>query len=198
MREEILYLSSAAVSDAASLGFIGCGVQARSHLVALRQVLPRLSRVVAYSRSDASAQAIAAAARSMGLAAETTHVPREAVTGIDVVVSSVPAAPGLAAFLDPDWLAAGSFVSAVDLGRTWLREGLTRLDHLATDNREQSEAVGREGRLASAGPFASDLADLASRAHPGRKSPGERVMFLFAGDALADLAAARVLYQTAQ
>jgi ornithine cyclodeaminase/alanine dehydrogenase len=184
--------------DSTSLGFIGCGVQARSHLVALRQVLPRLSRVVAYSRSDASAQAIAAAARSMGLVAETTRVPREAVTGIDVVVSSVPAAPGLAAFLDPDWLAPGSFVSAVDLGRTWLQEGLARLDHLATDNREQSEAVGREGRLASAGPFATDLADLASRAHPGRKSLSERVMFLFAGDALADFAAARVLYQTAQ
>ncbi|HUK09046.1 MAG TPA: hypothetical protein VLX09_14320 [Stellaceae bacterium] len=183
--------------DSESIGFIGCGVQARSHLAALRSVLPRLSRIRAYSRSEASARALVETARGMGLAGETTRAPKDAVVGVDVIVTSVPAAPGFSAFLDPDWLAPGGFASAVDLGRTWFREGLARLDHLATDNRQQSEAVGREGRLASAGPFASDLADLASGSHPGRKHAQERIMFLFAGDALADLAAARVLYETA-
>jgi len=183
--------------DAESLGFIGCGVQARSHLAALMPLLPRLRRVVAYSRGEASAEAMAKVARDIGLDAVATRTPREAVAGMDVVVTTVPAAPDFAAFLDPDWLAPGSFVSAVDLGRTWFREGIARLDHIATDNREQSEELGRVGRLASAGPFASDLAELASGAHPGRRNPSERTMFLFGGDALADLAAARVVYETA-
>jgi ornithine cyclodeaminase/alanine dehydrogenase-like protein (mu-crystallin family) len=36
--------------DSASIAFIGCGTQARSHLAALADVLPGLSRVAAYSR----------------------------------------------------------------------------------------------------------------------------------------------------
>ena len=183
--------------DAQSLGFVGCGVQARSHLSALRQVLPRLRRVVAYCRSEASARAIADAARALQLEGIATPVPREAVDGIDVVVTTVPAAPGFAPFLDADWLAPGSFVTAVDLGRTWFRDGIGRLDHIATDNREQSEELGRVGRLVCAGPFDSDLAELAGGVHPGRRHAGERIMFVFGGDALADLAGARTVYERA-
>ena len=151
--------------DAESIGFVGCGVQARSHLAALRRVLPRLRRVVAFSRSEASAAGIAEAARAAGMEAETTRDPRAAVAGLDLVVSSVPAAAGLAAFLDPDWIAPGAFVSA--------------------------------GKLVTAGSFHADLAELASGAKSGRRHPRERIFFVFAGDAIADLAAARIIYEAA-
>src|SRR5262245_55016508 len=38
-------------ADSVSIGFIGCGVQARSHFDVLRLVLPDLKEVVACSRS---------------------------------------------------------------------------------------------------------------------------------------------------
>ncbi|HVM77527.1 MAG TPA: hypothetical protein VMU06_00815 [Stellaceae bacterium] len=183
--------------DAQSIGFVGCGVQARSHLAALRRVLPRLRRAVAFSRSAASAAALAAEARAAGMEAETTRDPRAAVTGLDVIVSSVPAAAGLAPFLDPEWMAPGAFASAVDLGRTWKAEPIARLDIVATDDRAQSETLGREDKLVTSGPFHADLAELASGKFPGRRSPRERAFFVFAGDALADLAAARVVYEAA-
>jgi len=40
-------------ADSVSIGFIGCGVQARSHFDVLRLVLPDLKEVVACSRSAA-------------------------------------------------------------------------------------------------------------------------------------------------
>ena len=183
--------------DAESIGFVGCGVQAHSHLAALRRVLPRLHRVVAFSRSEASAAQIAEAARAAGMKAETTRDPRAAVAGLDVVVSSVPAAAGLTPFLDPDWIAAGAFVSAVDLGRSWKAEPIARLDLVATDDRGQSEALGSAGKLVTSGPFHADLAELVSGAKSGRRHVRERVFFVFAGDAIADLAAARIVYEAA-
>jgi ornithine cyclodeaminase/alanine dehydrogenase-like protein (mu-crystallin family) len=41
-------------ADSVSIGFIGCGVQARSHFDVLRLVLPDLKEVVACSRSAAT------------------------------------------------------------------------------------------------------------------------------------------------
>ena len=189
---------SLARADAATIGFIGCGVQARTHLAALRRVLPGLVRVVACSRSERSAELFAEEARAQGLDAQTTRAPREAVEGLDVVVSSVPDAPGSAPFLDPDWLAPGAFVSAVDLGRSWRAEAIRSIEILATDNHRQSEALGRAGKLPFAGPYDADLAELATGAKRGRTGASERAMFLFAGDALADLAAARLVYEAAR
>lgn len=193
-----LAASRLANPDAASIGFVGCGLQARSHLAALRRVLPHLARVVAFSRTAVSAERFAAAARAQGLAAEATLSPRAAVEHLDVVVSSVPDADGLTAFLDPRWLAPGAFASAVDLGRSWRAESIRDLDIVATDDRRQSEMLGRAGKLAFPGPFDADLAQLTTGARPGRSSADERAMFVFAGDALADLAAARLVYETAR
>jgi ornithine cyclodeaminase/alanine dehydrogenase-like protein (mu-crystallin family) len=184
-------------SDVESIGFIGCGVQARSHLAALQRILPRLRRVVAFSRTEASAAKFAGEARAAGLQAEATRDPGAAVSGLDVVVSSVPAAADLVPFLDPDWIAPGAFVSAVDLGRSWKAKPIARLDLVATDDRAQSEALGRAGKLVTAGPFHADLAELVSGANPGRRDARARALFVFAGDAVADLAAARVVYEAA-
>jgi ornithine cyclodeaminase/alanine dehydrogenase-like protein (mu-crystallin family) len=184
--------------DSTTIGFIGCGVQARSHLAALRRVLPRLSRMVACSRSEATAERFAAEAREAGLVAETTRDPRRAVEDLDVVVTTVPAAAGLAAFLDPAWLAPGSFAAAVDLGRSWVADGLGRLDLLATDEHEQSRVLGASGKLAHGGPYHADLAGLVTGKEPGRSDPGQRAMFLFAGHSLADLAAAEAVLEAAR
>jgi ornithine cyclodeaminase/alanine dehydrogenase len=181
---------------ARSIGFVGCGVQARSHLEALRRVLPRLERVVAFSRSAASAEQFVAAARAAGMAAAVTGSAREAVEGIEVVVTTVPDAPGFEPFLEPAWLNPGALAIAVDLGRSWRPDGLRALDIIATDDREQSEVLGRAGKLAYPGPFGADLAELVAAGR--RTTPSTRAMFLFAGDARADIAAAALVYDEAQ
>lgn len=187
---------SLARPDSTAIGFIGCGIQAHSHLDALRLVLPRLSSVTAYSRTQDSARRLANAARKLGMNAQTAHDPQAAVDGMDVVVTSVPEG-GTLEFLDTAWLAPGAFASAVDLGRSWRRATLRQADILATDEHEQTRAVAAMGRMAFAGPYDADLADLTTGAHPGRRSKEQRAMFVFSGHALADLAAAQVVYETA-
>ncbi len=183
-------------ADAASVGFVACGVQARSHLAALEALFP-IARVRAFSRRPATAEAFAAEARARGLEAEAVEAPREAVTGLDIVVTSVPAAPGLEPFLDPDWLAPGSFASLVDLGRSWRAEGFGRVDRVVVDDREHGAGEGAR-RLAYKGPFHADLGELAAGLEPGRRTPAERTLLIFQGTAIADLAVALLVLERAQ
>ena len=187
--------------DSACLGFIACGVQARSHLAALRQRFsPR--RVLAYARRRASAEAFLRQAAAMQLEGLVAESPRAVVAEADILVTSVPAAGFEAPFLDPAWLKPGSFTSAVDLGRSWRLadpEGnAARFDRVATDDRDQSQALAKDGRLSYARPFDADLGELITGAKPGRESPRQRILFIHPGSALADVAVAALVYQAAR
>jgi ornithine cyclodeaminase/alanine dehydrogenase-like protein (mu-crystallin family) len=184
-------------AGASAIAFVGCGVQARSHLEALARVLPGLKTVTAFSRTRAGAERFAANARALGFEAAVEIDPRRAVAGHDVVVTSVPAG-SCAAFVDPAWFAPQSFVAAVDLGRSIKPKGLERFAVIATDDRAQSEALGRAGRLLCDGPFAFDLAELAEDYVGATRTGKGPVLFVFAGHALADLAVAEAVYVAAR
>ncbi len=183
--------------ESTSIGFVGAGVQGHSHLEALARVLPGLRRAVVCSRTEGSAARLAGAARALGIDARTVQDPRAAVEGMDVVVTTVPEGTPVLEFLDPAWVAPGAFVAAVDLARSWRRERLTSFDILATDDHAQTRALTAAGRMTFGGPYHADLADLCSGAFAGRTSDTQRTLFNFSGHALADLAAAQIVYETA-
>jgi len=115
----------------------------------------------------------------------------------DVVVTSVPAGAASDAFLDARVLRPGTFASAVDLGRSWRGETLRAFDIVATDDRVQAKDPSTGARLAFGGPFDCDLASLVSGATAGRSDPAARIMFVFPGFALADLAVAAEVFAAA-
>lgn len=189
------YLASPASSSA---GFVGAGAQARTHLEALRFAFPSLHRIAVYTRSASSADDFIAFARARGIDGRRIDDPREAVEGHDIVVTTVPPAADLKPFIDPRWLSPGTFVSAVDLGRSWMPEHWpATFDVIATDDRAQSEDRARSGKMLDSGRFDAELGDLALGRHPGRSEGGQRTAFVFAGTALADLAVARLVVEEA-
>lgn len=112
-------------------------------------------------------------------------------------MTSVPAGPATVAFLDARALRPGTFVSAVDLGRSWRSESLGLFDIIATDDQAQAADPPNRAKLAFQGPFDADLASLVSGA-AARTHPAQRTMFLFAGFALADLAVAAEILAAAR
>ena len=76
----------------------------------------------------------------------------EAIRGADLIVSTVPSGPALKPFLDPAWVAPGAFVSAVDLGRSWL-DGFEAFDRIVTDDRAQAVMQHAEGRVRYGGAY---------------------------------------------
>jgi ornithine cyclodeaminase/alanine dehydrogenase len=175
--------------DSTSIGFIGCGAQAYGHLTSLRDVLPRLRKVVCNSRSRTSAEKLAASAGDSGLDAQVVDHPGEALA-CDVVITTTPAQAGLEPFLDASLLRRGCFVAAVDLGRSWRGEMLRQVEILATDDHAQASDPANQAKLRYPGPFDVDLASLVAGTTAGRTNRNQRAMFLFPGFALADLAIA--------
>jgi ornithine cyclodeaminase/alanine dehydrogenase-like protein (mu-crystallin family) len=140
-------------ADSVSIGFIGCGVQVRSHFDVLRLVLPDLKEVVTCSRSVASAERFVAMVRGAGLVARTTLEPREAIEGLDVIITTVPEGAQVLEFLDTAWVTPGAFVGAVDLARSWKRGTLRAMDILSTfDFRLNSYSSGPACRACASGP----------------------------------------------
>ena len=178
--------------DSGLIGFVACGLQARAHLTALRPHFP-LGLVRAYSRRLSTAEAFAEEVRADGLDAEAVEDPRDAVAGMDIVVSTTPVVPRTAPFLDAAWLSPGSFASMVDLGLSWISESLSGLDRVVTDDQAQA---GSEG-LAYKEPYAGEVADLVVGRLEARQSHEERTALVFAGLGLADVAVAGAVYEKA-
>lgn len=186
-----------ALPEATTASFIGCGVQARSHAVFLRHVLPRLRRAVLFGRGPASRAGFAAELREAGWQVEIADTPEAALAGAEIVVSTVPEYAGLRPFLDPARLMPGAFVAAVDLGRSWRPAGPETFDLVATDDSEQSRGLVSEGRLNAPSEFGVDLGALVAGNGLGRRSADDRIMFVFAGHALGDVAVAAAVYRRA-
>lgn len=177
------------------IGFIACGTQARGNLNTLRAVLP-LAEVTAYSRSFATAEAFAGWAREQGLTARAVHDPKDAITGMDVVVTSTPHMTLKESFLDPAWVSPGTFVSMVDLGFSWHRQGMSAFERIVADDVEQAGPGGTE-KLNFDGPFAADIAEIVALQKPGRQSSTERNALITSGIGLADTGPAALVYERA-
>ncbi len=94
-------------ADSTSIGLVGAGGQAFTQLWAIAAVRDLASACV-YSRNPATANALAARARSeLGLDVEVVASPRDAVDGADIVVLSTPAPEPL---IDVSWIAPGTHV----------------------------------------------------------------------------------------
>ena len=177
--------------DSRSVGFVGCGVQAASHLDALACELP-IERIVAFSRRRESAEALRARAEAAGIAGRVARDAGDAIAGVDIVVSSIPDQPGFHPFLDAGGLHPGTLAIGVDLGRSWIPGTFTAFDRVAVDDLRRHAARP----MVTAVPVDADLHSLI--AEPRRTDRTARTAFMFGGVGLGDLAAASICLDRAR
>lgn len=178
-----------------TVGFVGCGEQARRHLLALQAEYP-VQRVLATSRTLDGAQRFADWTRmTCAIEAQATEDADALVAESDIIVSSVPANENLVPFLSPQRLRPGATVLACDLARSW-RAGIGDLDVTVIDERAQDAAS--DAPMLGESVATADLGELIAGARKGRTSTSQRAAFVFRGLALGDLAAAWLVYQRAR
>jgi ornithine cyclodeaminase/alanine dehydrogenase len=183
--------------NAAVLALVGCGVQARAHLEALRSEFP-IGTVRVLGRRRASAEAFARDCGGAMLDLVAVESPDAALRETDVVVSTVPAQRDLVAFLDAGQLPAGASALMVDLARSWIPDSLAAFDRHYTDDAVQSRALASGNPSFEALQFSADLAGLVSGRAVGRRARDERLCFAFAGSGIADVAVAALLLNRAR
>lgn len=176
-----------------SIAFIGCGVQARSHLALFADLFP-LKSVRAFGRGQANKDLLCDMARNMGLTAEAVDDPRAAIEGADLVVTSVTLSYDLDPFLDARWLKPGAFATITDLALPWKPEGMAALSPLYIDDLVQENDSPK--KLVDPALVTGDLRSLiASGANP---APDARRAFVFRGLGIGDFAIARLAYLRAR
>jgi ornithine cyclodeaminase len=189
--------------DASDLAILGAGVQALTHLEAVRCVRP-ISRIRVWSRSRDRTERLAREARvRWDIAVEVCASARDAVVGAEVVCTTTAAREPV---LHGAWLAPGTHVNAVGASVAAARE----LDTAAV-SRARLYVDRRESALAEAGDFlipraegaigddhiVAELGDVVIGRAPARRSDGEVTLFKSLGLAIEDVASARFIHEQA-
>jgi thiomorpholine-carboxylate dehydrogenase len=173
--------------DASVLGILGAGVQARSHLEALRLVRPfREVRVW----SPRSARAFA---KEFGIHAAASA--EEAVRGAHVVVVATTSQTPV---LFGEWLSPGTHVNAVGAPRpTWreLDDDVLRKARIYVELREA--ATRESGDIIAAGQVYAEIGEVVAGTKPGRQAAGEITLFKSVGVAVEDVVSADLVYRKA-
>ena len=125
--------------DASIAAFIGCGVQAKSHLQAFSDLFP-LKEIRLFGRGQSNIDRLCEDASKRSIPHVVCDSGEEAVRGADLVISSVTYSVNMVPFLDANWLKPGSFSAIVDLAVPWKKESFAALDQITIDDKEQ-EAV---------------------------------------------------------
>ncbi|MEQ8651828.1 MAG: ornithine cyclodeaminase family protein [Kiloniellales bacterium] len=178
-----------------AIAFVGCGVQARSHLEAFAALFP-LAEVRAYGRGTQNVERLCALARDMGMEAKAAASPREALEGADLVVSSVTLSFEIEPFLDARWLKPGAFAAITDMALPWMPEGLSAFDSIIIDDERQEASSPK--RMVGAELVTGEITALVSDALDCRFDPAKRAAFTFRGLAIGDFAIACLAYEKAR
>ena len=173
--------------EASVLGILGSGVQARSHLEALRLV--RAFRDIRVW-SPRNARAFA---KQFGIHAASSA--EEAVRGADVVVVATTSQTPV---LSGAWLSPGTHVNAVGAPRpTWreLDDDVLRKARIYVESREA--ATRESGDVIAAGQVVAEIGEVVTGAKRGRESAGEITLFKSVGVAIEDVVSADLVYRKA-
>jgi ornithine cyclodeaminase/alanine dehydrogenase-like protein (mu-crystallin family) len=174
--------------EASVLAILGSGVQARSHLEAMRLVRA-FREIRVWSPRNAGAFA-----RQFGVHAADSAA--EAVRGADVVVvattSQVPVLRG-------EWLSPGTHINAVGAPRpTWreLDDAILRAARIYVESREA--ATRESGDIIAAGRVDAEIGEVVTGAMRGREAAGELTLFKSVGVAVEDVVTAELVYRRAR
>lgn len=179
--------------DASRLVIFGAGVQATSHLDAMRAVRP-VTHVTVVSRTPERAEAFAARARAIGLDAEAGDA--SSVAGADLVCTCTTSEGPL---FDGSTLRPGAHVNAVGSYQPHTRElddETVRRARVVVEDRETAMAEAGDlliplgGGTIEADHIVADLSELVRGAEV-RRTPEDVTVFESVGMAVEDLAVAR-------
>jgi ornithine cyclodeaminase/alanine dehydrogenase-like protein (mu-crystallin family) len=170
------------------LAILGSGVQAKSHLEALRLVRS-FTEVRVWSPRHATTFAERHGVKAAATAAD-------AVRGADVIVVATSAQTPV---LHGRWLSPGTHVNAVGATRPDWRE---LDDEVVTGARiyvDSREAATKEsGDVMAAREVVAEIGEVVAGAQPGRRNATETTLFKSVGVGVEDVATAALVYQAHQ
>jgi ornithine cyclodeaminase/alanine dehydrogenase-like protein (mu-crystallin family) len=187
-----------AVRDPETLAMLGCGVQGRRNVEALRIVFPGLRRVRAYDIDPgALARYVDEVSQRHGIEVTPCASAREALRGAQVIVTAGPIEPTLTRTIEPGWLEPGALGVALDYDCYWTPAALRAADKFFTDDVPQLEHLREYGYFRDHPPITGEIADVVAGKKGGRERVDEIIVAINMGIAVEDVTTARRVYDSA-
>lgn len=185
-------LDALAPPGVSSLGILGAGVQARSHLQALRLVRPALRDIRIWSRSRKNAERLALETRASGIDVRAVEIEEAASAEVVLTVTASPEP-----VLHGRWLRPDALILAVGAVGASLRELDDEAAHSSWIVAESRAGVEREAGdiVLSRAPVQAEIGELLADPEACAIPRGRRILFKSVGMAVEDLVAARLAWQ---
>jgi ornithine cyclodeaminase/alanine dehydrogenase len=178
---------------------LGCGVEGRSNLEALHEVLTDLEEVRAYDVSETNLERyVGEMTEKFGLRITAVRSPREAVQGSDVVVTAGPILKHPTPTIESSWIEDGVFACPIDFDSYWKPEAMHSMHKFCTDYTEQLLYYKSTGYFQNIPHVYANLAQIVLGQKPGRENDQERIMSMNLGLAIEDIAVAVRIYERAK
>jgi ornithine cyclodeaminase/alanine dehydrogenase-like protein (mu-crystallin family) len=183
--------------ESALLGVLGCGVQGKTNLEALKVLFP-LKRVMAYDIFlEVTKRYSDEMSRRFEIEVIPVKTPQEAVTGSDIIVTAGPILKKPHRTIHAGWMDKGAFASLVDFDSYWHPAAIRESSKFCTDDTEQLRHYQEMGYFQDIPPIHADLGELVAGKKKGRTDPKEKTMTANLGLAIDDMAVAPIIYKRA-
>ncbi len=195
-----LFARRDARAGATTLGILGCGLQGRLQLEAIKAVVPSLERCKAFDIVPAQAARYREEMTGrFGVDIEIVSNAETAVRGADIVMSSGPIQKSRTPSIQPDWFAPGSLYLSLDRDSYVTDAAIGAMDLVLSDDREALEhAREHENAFAAVNQVHADLTEIAAGGAATRSHADQRIAVFVNGLGIEDLAAAIELYKLAE
>ena len=184
-----------------TIGVVGCGLQARTHLMAAMASCKEIEEVCCWDLNPTGIQRYVEdmSARYPGVRFCGTETVDDTVSAADVLIIGAPLLPdGSGRMIKKGLLKPGVTVAAVNGDSSFLTEALPEFDRVFVDDKEQYPVRKQAGMLDKAlREECDELAELVQGVAPGRKSNEEKILITTEGIAINDVSAAWIMYQAA-
>ena len=189
--------------DSEVVGLIGCGVQARTQIMAMKAAIPSIRLLKGYDlREEASKQFTQWASRELGIEAVPVGSAREAVVDSDMIATVTVANEPI---VKDAWLKKGSFFSHVGSYQEEEEAVIFNADKVVVDLWHEVLHRGTPllARLYNAGKINEErihanIGEIIRGKKPGRTNREERIFFSPLGLGSEDVGVASFVYKEAK
>ncbi|MEM3403491.1 MAG: ornithine cyclodeaminase family protein [Nitrososphaeria archaeon] len=184
--------------DLESIGIVGCGVQARSHLEALSVIFKGIKKVRAYDIVKEKLFLYADYVRSnFNYDVIESTDPKEAICGSDIIITATPILSKPKPIAKFEWVKKGSLVCPIEFDSYWDSNTFSKPDRLFTDDVMQLKYYKKIGRFKAIKRIHGELSEIIMGVKKGRINEAHRITVVNLGLALVDVAVASQIYEKA-
>lgn len=194
-----LFARREARKGATTVGILGCGLQGRLQLEAIKAAVPSITHCRAYDIDAGFAERYRREYYGrFGVDIEIVSNPEGAVRGMDIVMSSGPIMKVRNPTLRADWFAPGCLYLSLDRDSYITDEAVRTMDLVFSDDREALlHAREHENAFDAVSRVDADLTQIAAGGALTRRNAQEKIAVFVNGLGIEDLAAAIEVYKLA-